>query len=64
MQLQFTDGSNSGWQGPFGNYPPYFTNPCQPFEYDAPAGYRLAGFFGNTGAVMDQIGFIFDNSSG
>jgi len=61
MQFNFTDGSDTGWIGAWGSKPPYFTSPALPFEYDVPLGLGLMGFFGNTGAVIDQIAFKFDD---
>jgi hypothetical protein len=61
IQFQFTDGTDTGWIGAIGSKPPYFTSPVLPFEYDVPLGLGLIGFFGNTGAVLDQIGFKFDD---
>jgi len=61
MRFQFTDGWDTQWLGSVGSKPPYFTSPVLPFEYDVPLGLGLIGFFGNTGAVMDQIGFKFDD---
>jgi hypothetical protein len=31
----------------------------RPFRYDVPPDFKLVGFFGATGGVIDSIGFIF-----